>query len=60
MKKKYKVKLYTKWFEESISLTCENVISYCYLYAANPTEVRERIQKRFSGRKEIIDIKETN
>ena len=60
MKKKYKVKLYAKWFEEPTSLTCENVISCCYLYAANPTEVKERIQKRFGGRKEIIDIIKIN
>ena len=56
MKNKYKVTLYTKWFEVPTSLSCENIISYTYIVAANVSEVKERINKRFKGRKEIIKI----
>ena len=56
MKNKYKVTLYTNWFEEPTSLSCENIISYAYIVAANISEVKERINKRFKGRREIIKI----
>lgn len=56
MKNKYKVTLYTNWFEVPISLNCENMISYTYIVAANVSEVKERINKRFKGCKEIIKI----
>ena len=56
MKNKYKVTLYTKWFEVPTSLSCENIISYTYIVAGNISEVKELINKRFKGRKEIIKI----
>ena len=56
MKNKYKVTLYTNWFEVPTALSCENVISYAYIVAENTSEVKERINKRFKGRKEIIKI----
>lgn len=59
MKNKYKVTLYTKYFEEPTSLSCENIISYVYIVAGNISEVKERINKRFKGRKEIIKIEKT-
>ena len=60
MKNKYKVKLYTNWFEEPTSLSCEHIISYAYMFAENTSEVKERINKRFKGRKEIIKIEKLN
>lgn len=56
MKNKYKVTLYTNWFEVSTSLSSENMISYAYIIAENVSEVKERINKKFKGRKEIIKI----
>lgn len=56
MKNKYKVTLYTNWFEVPTALSCENIISYAYIVAANVSEVKELINKRFKGRKEIIKI----
>ena len=56
MKNKYKVALYTNWFDVPTSLSCENMISYTYIVAGNISEVKERINKRFKGRKEIIKI----
>lgn len=53
---KYKVKLFTKYFEEPTSLSCENIISYAYINAENISEVKDRINKRFNGRKEILKI----
>ena len=56
MKQKYKVTLFTKWFDVPTALSCESIISYTYIVAANVSEVEERINKRFKGRKEIINI----
>jgi hypothetical protein len=56
MKNKYKVTLYTNWFDEPTVLSCENIISYTYIVAENISEVKERINKKFKGRKEIIKI----
>ena len=56
MKNKYKVALYTNWFDVPTSLSCESMISYTYIVAANVSEVKERINKKFNGRKEIINI----
>ena len=56
MKNKYKVTLYTKWFDVPTALSYENMISYTYIVAGNISEVKERINKRFKGRKEIIKI----
>lgn len=56
MKYKYKVMLYTKYFEVPTSLSCENLISYVYIIAENFSEIKSRIDKRFNGRKEIIKI----
>ena len=58
MKHKYKVKLFTKYFETPLSLSCENVISYVYITAKDISEVKDRIYKRFNDRKEIIGIEE--
>lgn len=57
MKNKYKVTLFTKWFDVPTSLSCENIITYTYIVAANVSEVEERINKEFKGRKEIIRLK---
>lgn len=56
MKNKYKITLYTRWFDVPTALSCENMISYVYIVATNVSEVKERINKRFKGRKEIINI----
>lgn len=56
MKNKYKVTLYTNWFDEPTALSCENIISYTYIVAKNISEVKNRINKKFKGRKEIIKI----
>lgn len=58
MKQKYKVTLFTKYFDVPTSLSCENIITYTYIVAANVSEVKERINKEFKGRKEIIKIEE--
>ena len=55
---KYKVKLYTKYFEVPLSLSCENVIGYAYITAKDISEVKDIIYKRFNDRKEIIGIEE--
>ena len=60
MKNKYKVTLYTNWFDVPTALSCENIISYTYIVAENTSEVKERINKRFKGRKEIIKIEKFN
>ena len=61
MKQKYKVTLFTNWFDVPTALSCEIIISYTYIAAANVSEVKERINKKFKGRKEIIKIeKEEN
>lgn len=56
MKNKYKVTLYTKWFDVPTALSCESMISYTYIVAGNISEVKELINKRFKERKEIIKI----
>lgn len=56
MKQKYKVTLFTNWFDVPTALSCENMITYSYIVAANVSEVKERINKKFKGRKEIIKI----
>lgn len=56
MKQKYKVTLFTNWFDVPTALSCENMITYSYIVAANVSEVKERIIKKFKGRKEIIKI----
>ncbi len=56
MKQKYKVTLYANWFDMPTALSCENMITYTYMVAANVSEVKERINKKFKGRKEIINI----
>jgi hypothetical protein len=53
---KYKVTLFTKYFEVPTSLSCENIISYMYIDAENISEVKDRIYKRFKDRKEILKI----
>ena len=58
MKQKYKVTLFTNWFDVPTALSCENMITYSYIVAANVSEVKERINKKFKGRKEIIKIEE--
>ena len=58
MKQKYKVTLFTKWFDVPTALSCERMISCAYIVATNVSEVEERINKRFKGRKEIIKIEE--
>lgn len=60
MTQKYKVTLFTKYFEVPTSLSCENIISYVYINAENISEVKERIYKRFNNRKEILKIEEYN
>lgn len=55
-KEKYKVTLFTKYFESPTSLSCENVINYVYINAENISEVKDRIYKRFNDRKEILKI----
>lgn len=56
MKNKYKVTLYINWFDVPTALSSENMISYTYIVATNISEVKERINKKFKGRKEIIKI----
>ena len=56
MKHKYKVTLFTKYFETSTSLSCENIISYAYINTENISEVKDKIYKRFNDRKEILKI----
>lgn len=56
MTQKYKVTLFTKYFESPTSLSCENVINYVYINAENISEVKDRIYKRFNDRKEILNI----
>jgi hypothetical protein len=53
---KYKVTLFTKYFEVPTSLSCENIINYVYINAENISEVKDRIYKRFKDRKEILKI----
>ena len=56
MAQKYKVTLFTKYFETPTSLSCESIISYVYINAENISEVKDRIYKRFNDRKEILKI----
>jgi hypothetical protein len=53
---KYKVTLFTKYFETPTSLSCENIINYVYINAENTSEVKDIIYKRFNDRKEILNI----
>ena len=53
---KYKVTLFTKYFETPLSLSCENIINYVYINAKNISEVKDIIYKRFNDRKEILKI----
>lgn len=53
---KYKVTLFTKYFESPLSLSCENIINYVYINAKNISEVKDIIYKRFNDRKEILKI----
>ena len=53
---KYKVTLFTKYFEMPISLTCENIIHCVYINADDISEVKDKIYKRFNDRKEILKI----
>ena len=53
---KYKVTLFTKYFETPISLSCENIINYVYINAKNIHEVKDIIYKKFNDRKEILKI----
>ena len=53
---KYKVTLFTKYFEVPTSLSCENIITYTYIDAENISEIKDRIYKRFKDRKEILKI----
>ena len=53
---KYKVTLFTKYFETPTSLSCENIINYVYINAENISEVKNIIYKRFADRKEILNI----
>lgn len=55
-KHKYKVTLFTKYFEMPLSLSCENVINYVYIEAENSSEIKNKIYKRFKDRKEILKI----
>ena len=56
MKHKFKVTLFTNYFETPLSLCCENIINYVYINAKNISEVKDRIYKRFNDRKEILKI----
>lgn len=56
MKHKFKVTLFTNYFETPLSLNCENIINYVYINAKNISEVKVRIYKRFNDRKEILKI----
>lgn len=58
MKHKYKVTLFTNYFDTPLSLSCENIISYVYINAENISEVKYRIYKTFGDRKEILKIEE--
>ena len=53
---KYKVTLFTKYFETPLSLSCENIINYVYINAKNINEVKDIIYKKFNDRKEILKI----
>ena len=57
---KYKVTLFTKYFETPLSLSCENIINYVYINAKNISEVKDIIYKRFNDRKEILKIEKYN
>ena len=46
-KEKYKVTLFTKYFESPTSLSCENIISYAYIDAENISEVKDKLTKAF-------------
>lgn len=56
MKHKFKVTLFTNYFETPLSLSCENVINYVYINAENISEVKDIIYKRFNDRKKILKI----
>lgn len=57
---KYKVTLFTNYFEEPLSLSCESVINYTYINAKNISEIKDRIYKRFNDRKKILKIEKYN
>lgn len=56
MKHKFKVTLFTNYFETPLSLSCENIINYVYINAENISEVKDIIYKRFNDRKKILKI----
>lgn len=56
MKYKFKVTLFTNYFETPLSLSCENIINYVYINAENISEVKDIIYKRFNDRKKILKI----
>lgn len=56
MKQKFKVTLFTNYFETPLSLSCEHIINYVYINAKNISEVKDIIYKRFNDRKKILKI----
>lgn len=53
---KYRVTLFTKYFDTPTDISCEPIVSNIYIDAENESEVRDRICKRFNNRKEIMKI----
>ena len=52
----YKVKLFTNYFEVPTSCATENIISYVCITAENVSTVKDKVDKMFKGRKEIMKI----
>ena len=49
MTQKYKVTLFTKYFETPTSLSCENIISYVYINAKNISERADKMLGKVDG-----------
>lgn len=53
---RYKVKVYTKWFQVPTSLSVENVIQYRYVDANSEEEALEKVKKMDGGRFDPFEV----
>ena len=53
---RYKVKVYTKWFNVPTSLSVENVVQYRYIDADSKEQAIEKIKKLDGGRFDPFEV----
>lgn len=53
---RYKVKVYTKWFQVPTNLSVENVIQYRYVDANSEEDAMEKVKKMDGGRFDPFEV----